>query len=493
MRNENLIVWNASDWCRRFNAQLGFHSQQGTSFASPNRKNSSFPLLVQVAPGFLPLPGLLGLQPTLPDGNRELALMYRGEVAAIISRQTSAHGESAVVFDQEKLDSLGAQEMVLDDAQVLTSPGDDPDWLFKPNDSWWLPRDRRNQLVLVRVDWERVSPTYLARPMWFLERDNCPIGALLRLIDDSNLRAPLDQSPPAEGYQARDIDVVAVTTDRYSSVRELLKSLRHFLPRELRVTIVAQTPSNRRWRRLASRFNARVLHVDYDSGLAWSRNVAVSSTDRPLVLLMDDDFQIDERCRLEDALAILNSRHEIAVLGGNLLDTHHWKEPKSAEVSQGFAMTMLSDPPDVVWRRLEDAPRDRRYVDPFDYFEYCDIVDNFALFRRSAVFDRVHWNPLLKIGAEHQDLYIRMKQLDIGRVARTNTLKVRNVRVQSSRFRKMRSRIDKYFSRFFTDLALRSFHILGERRRIVAQDGGHAFADRAHLHGVYVPAEESDR
>lgn len=493
MRNKNLIVWNATDWCRKFNAQLGSHSQQVTSLASPNRKNSSFQLLVQVAPGFLPLPGLLESEPALPNYNGELALTYRGELAAILSRQASPRDESALVVAQEKLESYGAQEVALDDAQVVASPADDPDWLFKPNDSWWLPRSRRNQLMLAKVDWERLSPTYLSRPMWFLERDNCPMGALLRLIDGPKHRKSLDESPPAQDYRPRDIDVIAVTTDRYSCVKELLKSLRHFLPSELRITIVVQTPSNRRWRRLASRFDARFLHVDNDSGLAWSRNLALSSTDRPLVFLMDDDFQVDKRCRLEDALAILNGQQDIAVLGGNLLDTHHWGDPESAEVSQGFAMTMLSETPDVVWRRLEDAPRERNYVDPFDYFEYCDIVDNFALFRRSAVFEKVQWNPALKIGAEHQDLYIRMKHWNIARVARTNTLKVRNVRVQSRRFRTMRSRIDKYFSRFFTDLNLRSFQIVGERRRVLAQDGGHAFADRAHLRGVYIAAEESDR
>ena len=80
----------------------------------------------------------------------------------------------------------------------------------------------------------------------------------------------------------------------------------------------------------------------------------------------------------------------------------------------------------------------------------------------------MRWNAKLKIGAEHQDLYIRLLSLGDVRVARTNALKVRNVRVQNPGFRKLRRRTDDFFPIFFRDLDLSSFLILGERQRIQA-------------------------
>lgn len=478
----------ASQWCRLLSQHHETQSSAETREATHPGDTGFRGILIRVSTAFLPLPGLLSLaRQSLTGEDDVVAVDYLGETIAEISHATHPQVDLVIATAAQDLDKEAHRIVTLEQDQVMSGPPSDPNWLFRPNDTWLLPDRTIKQLAAVRVDWDKVKPSYTRRPLWFVQEDNCPLGALLRIAEFNNhlLQEPI--SSPS--FTPRDIDVIAVTTDRFSSVRELLASIRRFLPSELRVTVVAQTPATPAWRRLARRFDARLIHVEEDRGLSFSRNLAVASTDRPIVFLMDDDFQIDSRCRLTDALTILNNHDEIAVLGGNLLDVTHWKEPSSAEVSQGFAMKMLQGPPDIVWRRLEDGPRNRHYVNPFDYFEYCDIVDNFALIRRETVFDIVEWNPALKIGAEHQDLYIRLKSKGIGAVARSNTLKVRNVRVQSRRFQRMRARVDQFFPRLFSDLGLRSFHILGERKRITAQDNGHVLADRRHPDGVYVPAQ----
>ncbi|NDC89706.1 MAG: glycosyltransferase [Bacteroidetes bacterium] len=319
---------------------------------------------------------------------------------------------------------------------------------------------------------------------------NSPIGLLVRLTEETNNTS----SPEPEGSIGRwtrsDIDVVAVTTDRFRSVKELLKSSRHILGDDVGVTVVVQQPESWRWRRLAKRFRARLLHVDDDSGLSWSRNHGVTNTTRPLIFLMDDDFQLDDRCRIDAALDILTCDDEISVLGGNLLDVHYWRDPRRDEVSQGFAMRMVSQPPELEWLRVEDAPRERVFHTLTDYVEFCDIVDNFALIRRDRTFDRgVWWNPDLKIGAEHQDFYLRFNEKGIGSIARTNVLKVRNVRVQSARFRALRNRTDTFFRVFFEDWGLRSFRIIGERTRTNTADGGQAYLEGAQESPIYVARE----
>ena len=367
----------------------------------------------------------------------------------------------------------------LDAENVLSAPGGTPQWPSMPNDSWYMPEEKLSGLLGFRVDWSAQSPATLRRPLALLARDNSPLGAFFRLTFPATDHVPVAPESAGVQYRLSDIDVIAVTTERWRSVWQLLKSIRKQLGSEARTTVIVQAPSRFRWRWLRNRYGARIIHVARDTGLAESRNIAVRATDRPVIFLMDDDFQLDQRCRIDSALSIFNAFPDLAVLGGNLLDVLHWSDPRESEQSQGFAMRLIGAPPVVRWLRLEDAPRDRRFTNPTDYFEFCDIVDNFALIRRSEVFDKgVWWNSALKIGAEHQDLYLRLAAKTGARVARTNALKVRNVRVQDRRFRALRNRTNRFFVRFFEDLQLKSFEIVGERTRVIAHDGGHAYQAR---------------
>ena len=138
-------------------------------------------------------------------------------------------------------------------------------------------------------------------------------------------------------------------------------------------------------------------------------------------------------------------------------------------------MKMVSPSPYLTWLRLEDTFRKRIFVNSRDYYEWCDIVDNFAIFVKEATFDLgVRWDDRLKIGAEHQDLYLNFSKANIHGVARTNCLKVRNVRVQDSKFRKMRQRQD-FFQFLFERHSLKSFSILGENKRFSTSSGDQAY------------------
>lgn len=305
----------------------------------------------------------------------------------------------------------------------------------------------------------------------WLTRQASVMGALARVVLPTT--SPNFSLVDNDSAGFDEVDVIGVTTNRYRSVRELLRSIRSYWGWEVNICLVAQTPQTARWSALATKFKAEIVHVAKDTGLSASRNIAVDRTHRPIVFLVDDDFQIDDRSKLKEALTILAHRPEVSILGGNLLDVAHWRTPRSREVSQGFAMRLIPSRKSVRWLRLEDAPRNREFISGSAYIEECDIVDNFAAFKRQAVFDRgIRWNNRLKIGAEHQDFYIRVQRAGNIRVFRTNLLKVRNVRIQPPTFRKMRSRADLFFSAFFKDLGLDGFEIVGERERGIAQDGG---------------------
>lgn len=274
-------------------------------------------------------------------------------------------------------------------------------------------------------------------------------------------------------YSLFDIDVVAVTTDRWKSVYWLLRSVRKNLGESVTITVVVQARRRRRWSRLSEKFNAKFLYVAPDFGLSAGRNLAIAATERRLVFLMDDDFMLDDRCRTLDGLKILSENPWLSVLGGNLLDVNHPSAPVRDEVSQGFAMECHSGPPDVTWMRLESFPRERLFVSESTYFERCDIVDNFALFVRENTFDRgLGWRPELKITSEHQAFFLDALLAEDVFVARTNALRVRNVRVQNLRYRVMRSRRE-FYDVWFEEQGLKSFEIVGLRSRFRDFEGVH--------------------
>jgi glycosyltransferase involved in cell wall biosynthesis len=456
-------------------------SSEGDSFFSERR-------VICLSPGFLPMRNLR-FWSFLDIAKSWKIWSTAGELIAIISRAAALDGRVELndfIFD----DSDEFEDYVLEPHEIhtLVPSRGQKSWL---QDDWWPERKCIFQDLKFGDIRALDTPLFGSiTPLELLMGEPGQLGALARAtFSDTQPEFESNQfGGDSERLSGSDIDVIAVTTDRYSSVRELLKSIRIQLPQEVSVTIVVQTESSNRWKRLAEKYQANLMHVENDKGLAACRNLAVQSTDRKIVFLMDDDFYLDERCRLEAALRILECRPDIAVLGGNLLDVETWASPREVEISQGFAMHMIRGGDRVVWLRLEDAPRVRNFVNPVDYFELCDIVDNFALIRREKVFDAgVFWNPSLKIGAEHQDLYIRLQRQTEGVVARTNALKVRNVRVQSRRYKFMRGRIDTYFRLFFLDLGIRSFSIIGERLRAMSSDGASAYFEQPSMKPTFPP------
>lgn len=355
-------------------------------------------------------------------------------------------------------------------------------------DYWHLPEEEvTTEVKFLQSEAREMGAHGALFPIEVLLGEPGPWGAFARqCFKPAEVTAEGDFQPPYG-----DIDIIAVSTDRLKSVAHLLRSIRAFLAPQINVTIVVQCRQTLLWKILAQRYRARFIHVAEDTGLAACRNLAVRETQGKFIFLMDDDFQVDERCRLDAALKILTNHREISVLGGNLLDVERWGAPRSEEVSQGFAMHLLEEAEQIVWLRVEDAPRLRTFVNSVDYFETCDIVDNFALIRRDHVFEKgVFWNDELRIGAEHQDLYIRLKRLNPGAiVARTNTLKVRNVRVQSRRYKRMRYRVDYFFNLFFRDLGLKSVTIIGERQRVYSPEGVSAYLEQPQMHSIFPPGQ----
>jgi len=465
--------------------------------------------VVFMPPGILPLPALADVIRDLDFGDSEVVLVVDDETAivcafagapssldiSVLRECVSAHRflteeNARDIFENRYAERVGRHELRIRIHRLPTSEVDGElrstvESIFRQNDGWYRESGRMSKTLCLTYEPHQPSDSSIRLPLAHHLKAPSILGSYARLMATTTEPAVKRSASSMRDWTLADVDIIAVTTDRWRSVRHLLKSIRENLGHEPAVTVVAQTRPTARWRYLARRYRARLIHVENDLGLSASRNTAVRATSRPLVWLMDDDFQIDARCRFKDALSILSNQEDLDVLGGNLLDVPAWSTPREKEQSQGFAMKRVQAGPNLLWVRLEDIPRDRRFVDPWTYLEYCDIVDNFAMFRRETTFGRgLQWNPELKINGEHQDLYLTFLAFGGITVARTNALKVRNVRVQSRRYRRLRSREDEFFSRFLRAQSLTSFKILGDWERILSEDGrvSARFLDTAWSH-----------
>lgn len=447
-----------------------------------------------VMPGVLPLPALRTFIETFNAEYQATHVLVGGPEDAVLAVlccctrkaryvATASTEDLGVVWTETAIHTIlddaacecpshMAQRCAVPSDRVYSQSSRDSASLFAVDDCFYEPAETMLSCLFITFDPDSLADTSALLPLEFFLNEPTPIGAYGRLLRDGAENSKVSDCDSTTSLTLTDVDIIAVTTNRWRCIRELLRSIRSRLGDAPTVTVVAQTPSSPAWKYLAKRFDTRIIHVEDDFGLSASRNAAVEVTHRPLVWLMDDDFQLDERCRTQDALRIMSAQPTIDVLGGNLLDVSGWSAPREAEQSQSFAMRALRDQKHLTWIRLEDSPRERYFCDYSTYVEYCDIVDNFAIFRRETTFDRgVRWNQLLKINSEHQDLYLKLLNFQDVTVARTNALKVRNVRIQSSNYRRMRSRQHEFFGHFFRAHELSSFRILGGWARLLCNDG----------------------
>jgi GT2 family glycosyltransferase len=147
----------------------------------------------------------------------------------------------------------------------------------------------------------------------------------------------------------------------------------------------------------------RFLRTGYDVGLAAGRNILVDAVETPYVLLLDDDFILNENSKIERLVDALEwGRFDLA---GGCIDSA-WsylalRSPGRLEIK-----------PDIPCFGTPSRQPDYE-ADGLTCFQ-TDFINNFFL-GRTAALKEVKWDPRLKLG-EHEDFYLRVmdKGLRVG-------------------------------------------------------------------------------
>jgi GT2 family glycosyltransferase len=194
------------------------------------------------------------------------------------------------------------------------------------------------------------------------------------------------------------VDILIKAFMRPDCVRRLVDSILERYPRAtLNIADDSELDENTRGYYAAlQRMGHQVLLLPFNVGTSAGRNALVDHTNRPYVLLLDDDFVFTERTRIETLVDVLAADASLGVAAGSVLDegTTLRSYEYNLRVKGGFVhyYPLVGHSRDVGGHTCRDA----------------DIVLNFALFRRE-VFASTRWDDALK-QTEHTDFFLRLAQ-----------------------------------------------------------------------------------
>lgn len=204
------------------------------------------------------------------------------------------------------------------------------------------------------------------------------------------LRTSLHLFESAPGNDMRDVTFGITTFERPVLLSNLVRSILRYYP--LARIVVADNGRQR-----ANLPDSVIrLNLPFDCGLSRARNALVDTLRTKYLLILEDDFLFTEETRIEPLVDVLNCDSEIGAVGG-ALRTMHGRVAAYALDIEVFRDTMY----------VREATHRLRFTPLGTQYRLCDMIWNFALFRREMLRDH-RWNDRLKVG-EHCPYFHQVK------------------------------------------------------------------------------------
>lgn len=212
--------------------------------------------------------------------------------------------------------------------------------------------------------------------------------------------APLAAAQPInnETDWLDEIDFGIKTFLRPCALYRLLTSINEQYP-QARVTIVddgnlesAEDPDSQLCRDLiTNQPQFRLISLPFAAGVSAGRNALVAATDRPYLLLLDDDFCFTPETKIERLWERMQQDTQVFVAAGVCYDCHGAVRQRrsSGGTLRREGRTLIHET--QAWRHHDEG--------------HCDFVPNFALVRRTT-FEQVAWRG--GIGGEHYDFCLQL-------------------------------------------------------------------------------------
>jgi GT2 family glycosyltransferase len=152
------------------------------------------------------------------------------------------------------------------------------------------------------------------------------------------------------------------------------------------------------------------IDLDYDCGVTHARNTCVEQATTEFILVSDDDFIFSEDTDADIALNIMDKDSSISVVGGSLRDIFGNPEDAHSISYRRFEKYMHYDEKRGLLTTIPiDFYNPRAAICESHIYYDCDVVLNFALFRRSIFNEAVGWDTRFLSNGEHEDFFLTLK------------------------------------------------------------------------------------
>lgn len=207
---------------------------------------------------------------------------------------------------------------------------------------------------------------------------------------------------PGYDKQYREIAIIIPTFIRDDCLNNLIDSIVNTFPKEwYRLYIGDQgcySPEKVKLYEKLEQEGHKCYYLPFNSGLARTRNYLVSKVTEPYVLIVDDDFKFTKETKIHKFIEVLLTDNRIGVVGGNLKN------------HSAFNYNIIKQDKKLYYVQFKNQHYFQTLssvVKPTIPFLYCDVVLNFALFKKELL-DEIKWDDNLKM-VEHTDFYLRIK------------------------------------------------------------------------------------
>lgn len=274
-----------------------------------------------------------------------------------------------------------------------------------------------------------------------------------------------------------DVTILIKTFERKNMLSKLLKSIEKYYP-NLPIIIVDDSKKNYKryiMNKFSKSLNIQYIIEDYDIGLSKGRNILINNVKTKYFLLCDDDFEFDNRTKIELAKSELIKK-DLDILGGIIYN----------RISLDSVYSILWVIKDI--RRLKKVIDNEEFECAYngkyfinnkniklvvesncenykeDKFYETEICTNFFIAKTSSIKNIGGWTPeILKVG-EHEFFFLKAKENNL-KIMYTPKYGVRHFPKKSFSYLKFRLRAQEYFEKACQLNKIESFEVYDKSKK----------------------------
>ena len=200
--------------------------------------------------------------------------------------------------------------------------------------------------------------------------------------------------------------------------------------------------------------STRILKLPFDCGLSAARNALIDALETKYLLVLEDDFQFTDETNVGRLRAVLEHDPEVGCVGGSIRGKYYRVSAYSMDFEPFRDVLYVRE----ATHRLRSTPHGVTY-------RLCDMVWNFALFRREMLAEH-RWIDKLKVG-EHTPFFYEIKKAARWRVACVPDVVCYHIADDRSRkYLAHRRRAGDFFREYLTDNGFNDYRRMPPRQYV---------------------------